>query len=87
MTGITYPMDKQHKEKYIMTALRKMMLDAVRKHAKAHIEKHRVNIEVYLTNPVGVGEHSDIMDAIEKELTHMAEYEDHLEILDKYFKE
>lgn len=80
-------MDKQHKEKYIMTQLRTIMLEAVRKHAEAHIEKHRVNIEVYLTNPVGVGEHSDIMDAIEKELTHMAEYEDHLEILDKYFKE
>jgi len=80
-------MDKQHKEKHAMTSLRKIMLDAVRKHAEAHIEKHRVNIEVYLTNPVGVGEHSDIMDAIEKELAHMAEYEDHLEILNKYFKE
>lgn len=63
------------------------MLKAVRKHAEAHIEKHRMNIEVYLTHPVGVGEHSDIMDAIEKELAHMAEYQDHLEILDKYFKE
>lgn len=67
--------------------MRKQMLKAVRKHAEAHIEKHRMNIEVYLTHPVGVGEHSDIMDAIEKELAHMAEYQDHLEILDKYFKE
>ena len=67
--------------------MRKQMLKAVRKHAEAHIEKHRMNIEVYLTHPVGVGEHSDIMDAIEKELAHMAEYEDHLEIIDKYFKE
>lgn len=65
--------------------LRAMMLNAVKQHAKAHIEKHRMNIEVYLTHPVGVGEHSDIMDAIEKELAHMAEYEDHLEILGKYF--
>jgi hypothetical protein len=63
------------------------MLNAVRKHAEAHIEKHRMNIEVYLNHPVGVGEHSDIMDAIEKELNHMAEYEDHLDIIDKYFKE
>lgn len=67
--------------------MRKQMLKAVRKHAEAHIEKHRMNIEVYLTHPVGVGEHSDIMDAIEKELAHMAEYQDHIEILDKYFKE
>lgn len=69
-----------------MDDIRAMMLGAVRKHAKAHINKHRVNIEVYLRNPAGIGEHSDIMDAIEKELAHMAEYEDHLEILNKYFK-
>jgi hypothetical protein len=67
--------------------MREEMLKAVRKHAEAHIEKHRMNVEVYLRNPVGVGEHSDIMDAIEKELAHMAEYQDHLEMLDLYFKE
>lgn len=70
-----------------MTNLRTMMIEAARNHAIAHIEKHRVNVEVYLHNPAGIGEHSDIMDAIEKELTLMAEYEDHLDILNKYFKE
>jgi hypothetical protein len=67
--------------------MRDKMLAATRAHAQAHIEKHRMNVEVYLTNPVGVGEHSDIMDAIEKEIEEMAKYNDHLEILDKYFKE
>jgi hypothetical protein len=66
-------------------SLRTKMLNAVRKHAEAHIEKHMMNVEVYLQHPVGVGEHSDIMDAIEKELDQMAQYEDHLEILKKYF--
>lgn len=70
-----------------MDKLRSMMLEAARRHAIAHIEKHRINVEVYLHNPAGIGEHSDIMDAIEKELTLMAEYEDHLDMLDKYFKE
>ena len=67
--------------------MRDQMLNAVRKHAEAHIEKHRMNVEVYLHNPVGVGEHSDIMDAIEKELDEMSKYQDHLEMLDLYFKE
>jgi hypothetical protein len=67
--------------------MRDKMLNAARAHALAHIEKHRMNVEVYLTNPVGVGEHSDIMDAIEREIEHMAKYNDHIEILDKYFKE
>ena len=66
--------------------MRDQMLIALRKHAEAHIEKHRMNVEVYLNNPVGVGEHSDIMDTIEKELNLMAEYHDQLEILNTYFK-
>lgn len=61
------------------------MIIALRKHAEAHIEKHRMNVEVYLNNPVGVGEHSDIMETIEKELNLMAEYMDQLEVLDQYF--
>ena len=65
--------------------MRAELLAAAKKHAEAHIEKHRMNVEVYLTYPVGVGEHSDIMEAIETELEEMAKYEDHLEILNKYF--
>ena len=66
--------------------MRQQMLEATRAHAEAHIQKHRMNVEVYLNHPVGVGEHSDIMDAIEKELEEMAKYQDHLEMLDLYFK-
>jgi hypothetical protein len=61
------------------------MIEASRKHFEGHIEKHRINIEVYLKNPVGIGEHSDIMEAIECELSQMAEYHDKLEMLDRYF--
>lgn len=67
--------------------MRKEMIEATRQHAKAHVQKHKMNVEVLLTNPVGVGEHSDVMDSIEKELEEMAKYNDHLEILDKYFKD
>ena len=66
--------------------MREEMINALKNHAVAHIEKHRMNVEVYLNNPVGVGEHSDIMDTIEKELNAMAEYHDQLEILNTYFK-
>ena len=67
--------------------MRNRMIEATRKHAEAHVEKHRMNVEIYLPTPVGVGEHSDVMDAIETELEEMAKYEDHLEILNKYFPE
>lgn len=66
--------------------MRQQMIDTLKQHAEAHINKHRMNVEVYLNNPVGVGEHSDIMDAIEKELNAIAEYHDQLEVLNAYFK-
>lgn len=55
-------------------------------HFKAHIEKHRMNIEVLLNNPTAIHGHVDVMDAIEKELAEIADYEDKLEVLTKYFK-
>jgi hypothetical protein len=53
---------------------------------KGHIEKHRINVEIYLTNSVGIGEHSDIIETIEKELDEIAKYQDHLELIKKYFR-
>jgi hypothetical protein len=38
-----------------------------------------------LENPVGVAEHPDIMETIEKELGMIAEYHDKLEMLETYF--
>ena len=65
--------------------MRKEILDASRLHFKAHIEKHKINVENLLNNPTGVAEHPDIMETIEKELEIIAEYDDKLEVLDKYF--
>lgn len=65
--------------------MREDILRASKLHFESHIEKHRINVENYLRNGVGVAEHPDIMDSIEKELALMAEYEDKLEMLNKYF--
>jgi len=65
--------------------VRKEILKASRLHFQAHIEKHKINVNNLLRNVVGVAEHPDIMDTIEKELAIIAEYDDKLEVLDKYF--
>jgi len=65
---------------------RENMLDAIVEHAKGHIAKHTMNVEVYLSNAAGVGEHPDILEAVEKELEVIAKYHDQLEIIEKYFK-
>jgi len=67
--------------------MREMLIQAVRAHASGHIQKHKANVEVFLANAVGVGEHPDVIDSIEKELDEMARYNDQVEMIDKYFKE
>mgnify|MGYP006239207689 CR=1 FL=1 len=61
------------------------LIKASEKHFEAHIEKHRINVEILLENQVGVAEHPDIMETIEKELALISEYEDKLEVLRKYY--
>lgn len=65
--------------------MKQQILDSLKSHAIGHINKHKMNVEIYLTNPAGIGEHPDIMEAIECELKAIAEYEDQLEVLEKYF--
>lgn len=67
--------------------LRAKLLEASRLHFRAHIEKHRMNLEVLINNPQSIPEHVDIMDTIEKELAEMADYHDKLEMIEIYFKE
>ena len=67
--------------------MREQMIHTLRQHAKANSQLHLMNIDVYLNNPAGIGEHSDIMEAIQAELDKMAMHEDRLDILHNYFAE
>ena len=51
-----------------MISMREDLIRASQLHFKAHIQKHKVNVENLLENSVGVAEHPDIMDSVEKEL-------------------
>ena len=62
-----------------------MLIDAQTSHLIGHINKHKANVEILLTHPVGIGEHQDIQTAIEDELEEIANYHDKLEMLIKYF--
>ena len=66
--------------------MREQMIKALLAHAQGDIAKHRANVEIYLTNPVGIGEHSNIMEAIEEELNMIAKYQDQIDVIQKYFK-
>ena len=66
--------------------MREQLIKALLAHAQGDIAKHKANIEVYLANPVGIEEHSNIVEAIEGELDMIAKYQDQIDIINKYFK-
>ena len=65
--------------------MREQLVRALISHAQGDIQKHVANVEVYLTNPAGIGEHSNIVEAIEEELNMIAKYEDQISVIRKYF--
>ena len=65
--------------------MRDQLLKAVLAHANGEIAKHKANVEVYLEHPAGIGEHSDISEAIQVELDKIARYHDQVEVIEKYF--
>ncbi len=66
--------------------MRDQLIKALLSHAQGDIQKHVANVEVYLTNPAGIGEHSNIVEAIEQELNMIAKYQDQIDVINKYFK-
>ena len=69
--------------------MRELLISAARSHYMGLINKHISNVEVLLTNPMGISgvadKHQDIQEAIEVELGTIADYNDKLEVLQRFF--
>ena len=66
--------------------LRTDILSALRTAAEGNIQKARINIEVYLHNPVGIGEHPQHLEEMDKLVEKFANAQDKLESLEKIRK-
>ena len=66
-------------------AMREQLLKAAKMHAEGELERAKTNVMVYLHQSVGIGEHSDIVEAIQKELDTMAAATDRLEMINEHF--
>ena len=66
--------------------MKRAMLEALESRYQAEIAEADATIQIYLNNPVGIGEHSNIVEAIEQELDMIAKYQDQIDIINKYFK-
>jgi len=67
--------------------LRVKMLDALVADAQGNIAKAKANVEVYLHNPVGIGEHPDVLAAIQEQLDIIAHEEERIEVIQKHFSD
>lgn len=57
------------------------LLEALVKKLEGEIEVAKANITVYTRSSVGVGEHSDLVETIEKEVCKIAEAQDKIDTI------
>ena len=57
------------------------LIDALQKKLEGEIAIARANVNVYLENPAGIGEHPEILAAIESQIEIIAEAQDKLEVI------
>ncbi len=65
--------------------MKNRIVEALKAQAQGNIAKAKVNVEVYLHNPVGIGEHPDVLAAIQDQIDIIAHEEERLEVLEKHF--
>ena len=65
--------------------MRNEILKALKASSEGNIEKARLNIEIYLKNPVGIGEHPDVLAAIIDQVDLISKEEERIEVIKKYF--
>jgi len=65
--------------------MREQIIESLKQHALGHIEKHKMNVEILLQKTAGIAEHPDTLETIEKELKIIADYDDQISMLNKYF--
>ena len=67
--------------------MRNAILEALRQRYEAHIAEAHATINIYLTNSVGIGEHPDLVGAMDLEMTKLADASDKLATLNSFYPE
>ena len=60
-------------------------LKAIRKKLEGERDEHLADLEVYLTNLVGVGEHPDFGEVVEKKIKKIEGLDSQIDTINKYF--
>ena len=60
------------------------LIDALKAKYQADMAEANANVQVYLNNPAGIGEHPDIVAAIDTQVELYAAAKEKLEVLDEF---
>ena len=63
---------------------RSKIIEALYADAQGNIAKAKANVEVYLLQPVGIGEHPQHIEELDKLVSKIADAEDKLKILKEF---
>ena len=67
-------------------ASRVIMYNALEEYLRGKIAYHSANVEVYLSNPVAIGEHSDIGEEVEKKVSNIDQLNSKIETIRELLK-
>jgi hypothetical protein len=66
--------------------VRELIVNALKSKLIGQMNSHAANIEVMITNPVGLGDHPSLVDTVSKELAAMSDINGQLNTLVRYFE-
>ena len=67
--------------------IRESMIKALRKKYEADIEEAKATAEVYLQRPVGIGEHPQFIEELDKLISKIAEADDKIKTINSHFND
>ena len=65
--------------------MNEQLVQALKSKYSADYQMHKANLDIYLNNPVGIGEHPQHFEEMDKLVESMTAARDKLEVLDKEY--
>lgn len=69
-----------------MTTIKELMFESLSKKYESEISEARATLMVYMENPVGIGEHPQHLEEMDKYVEKLANATDKLEKLQEFYK-
>ena len=64
--------------------MKRALIDALQAKYEAEIAEAAATINIYLTNSVGIGEHTQVIDELDKQVQRIADAQEKIEVLKSF---